>query len=47
MEEYLKKIGVGTRPWNDPFLQEFKDFGNGFKRVGLTLIDDEELLHDR
>ncbi|KAI4494064.1 hypothetical protein M0802_009331 [Mischocyttarus mexicanus] len=44
--EYLKSIGVGVRPINDPFFEEtYKDY-KVFQRKGVIVEDEEDLCHD-
>ncbi|XP_017879136.1 zinc finger protein 511 [Ceratina calcarata] len=46
MEEFLRNIGVGLRPINDPFFEESYNTCKIFQRKGITVEDDEELCHE-
>lgn len=46
MEEFLRNIGVGVRPINDPFFEESYNTCKIFQRKGITVEDDEELCHE-
>lgn len=46
MEEFLQNVGVGLRSIDDPFFEESYNVCKIFQRKGVTVEDDEELLHD-
>lgn len=45
LDDYLKEVGVGRRPINDPFFNEGYKVCNAFLRTGITVDDDEDLCH--
>ncbi|KAK1126681.1 hypothetical protein K0M31_004307 [Melipona bicolor] len=46
MEEYLRNIGVGLRPIDDPFFEDSYNICKIFQRKGVIIEDDEELCHE-
>ncbi|XP_015174075.1 PREDICTED: zinc finger protein 511 [Polistes dominula] len=44
--EFLKSIGVGVRPIDDPFFDETYKSCKIFQRKGVIAEDDEDLCHD-
>ncbi|KAI4486557.1 hypothetical protein M0804_005927 [Polistes exclamans] len=44
--EFLKSIGVGVRPIDDPFFDETYKSCKIFQRKGIIAEDDEDLCHD-
>jgi hypothetical protein len=45
VEAFLKKIGVGIRPMNDPFFDESYKVCKVFTCKGVIAEDEEELCH--
>lgn len=46
IENFLKNLGVGPRPLNDPFLENSHNSCKVFERKGVTIEDEEELCHE-
>ncbi|XP_058792595.1 zinc finger protein 511 [Phymastichus coffea] len=44
--KFLKTLGVGLRPTNDPFLNNTYEVCKVFERFGVTVEDEEELCHE-
>lgn len=46
LEIFLKGLGVGPRPLNDPFLENSHKVCKVLDRKGVTVEDEEELCHE-
>ena len=46
VKSFLKNIGVGTRPINDPFFNNTYKHCKVFERKGIVVEDSEEYYHD-
>lgn len=46
LESFLKNLGVGRRPANDPFFDNTYKCCRVFERKGVTVEDEEELCHE-
>ncbi|XP_014280097.1 zinc finger protein 511 [Halyomorpha halys] len=46
MMEYIKSLGVGMRPINDPFFEEGDKICGVYTRVGIVDEDEEDLCHN-